>query len=44
MAIFICNADGCRNQGRVYDFGDEPFTTAECGGCGIVLEDSSTNE
>jgi hypothetical protein len=38
MTIFICNAEGCANQGVIYDFGDEHPTEAMCGGCKVMLK------
>ena len=37
MVEFVCNAEGCANQGVVYPM-DTKDTVAECGGCGVKLE------
>lgn len=34
---FVCTVTDCPNEGVEYLWGDPTETTAQCGGCGIVL-------
>lgn len=35
---FVCDSDGCPNQGIDYFWDDANETHAQCGGCGTTLE------
>jgi Zn ribbon nucleic-acid-binding protein len=41
---FTCTANGCANKDIDYLWSDDSVSSAECGGCGVILEAIEVSE